>query len=142
MRLMATLLGVVALAGVLAQTAQAADKEVTLKGKIMCAKCALKLEGIRKCTTCIKVKEGDKEVVYLFLDKGNKEEYHEAVCGGGRKDGTVTGVVTEKDRRKWITPKKVAYDAGQAKENGTADGKQAPVVVAARSSCCCCCCGR
>ena len=109
MRLMATILSVFALAGVLVLTAQAADKEVTLKGKIMCAKCALKLEGVRKCTTCIKVKEGDKEVVYLFLDKGNKEEYHEEVCGGGVKDGSVTGVVSEKDGKKWIKPSKVEY---------------------------------
>jgi hypothetical protein len=94
---------------VLAWNAQAADKEVTLKGKIMCAKCELKLKGISKCTTCIKVKEGDTEVVYLFLDKGNKEEYHQAVCGGGEKEGTVTGTVTEKDGKKWIKPKKVEY---------------------------------
>lgn len=109
MRLMATILSVFALAGVLVLTAQAADKEVTLKGKIMCAKCALKLKGISKCTTCIKVKEGDKDVVYLLLDKGNKEEYHEEVCGGGEKDGIVTGVVSEKDGKKWIKPSKVEY---------------------------------
>ncbi len=109
MRLMATLLSVFALAGVLALTAQASDKEVTLKGKIMCAKCALKMEGIRKCTTCIKVKEGDKDVVYFLLDKGNKEEYHEEVCGGGEKNGIVTGVVAEKDGKKWIKPSKVEY---------------------------------
>jgi len=104
-----------ALGCVLAWNAQAGDKEVTLKGKIMCAKCELKLKGISKCTTCIKVKEGDKEVVYLFLDKGNKEEYHEAVCGGGEKEGTVTGVVSEKDGKKWIKPSKVLYTGGAEK---------------------------
>ncbi len=109
MRLKATLFIVFALAGVFVLTAQAAAKEATLTGKIMCAKCALKLEGIRKCTTCIKVKEGDKDVVYLFLDKGMKEEYHEEVCGGGEKEGTVTGTVFEKDGRKWIKPKEVNY---------------------------------
>jgi Mrp family chromosome partitioning ATPase len=98
-----------AVGGVLVSNAQAADKEVTLKGKIMCAKCELKLKGISNCTTCIKVKEGDKEVVYLFLDKGAREEYHEPVCGSGQKEGTVTGTVTEKDGKKWIKPKKVEY---------------------------------
>jgi len=117
MRLMATFLSVFTLAGVLVLPAQAADKEVTLKGKIMCAKCELKLKGISKCTTCIKVKEGDKEVVYLFLDKGHKEEYHEAVCGGGEKEGTVTGVVSEKDGKKWIKPSKVVYAGGAEKES-------------------------
>jgi hypothetical protein len=103
------LFGALAVLCALAVTARAADKEVTLKGKIMCAKCELKLKDVKKCQTVIQVKEGDKEVVYFFKDKGNKEEYHEAVCGGGVKEGTVTGTVTEKDGKKWITPKKVEY---------------------------------
>jgi hypothetical protein len=98
-----------ALLVILAISAQAADKEVTLKGKITCAKCMLKLQGIRKCTTCIQVKEGDKDVVYLFLDKGSKEAYHHEVCGGGEKEGMVTGTVFEKDGTKWIKPKEVKY---------------------------------
>jgi hypothetical protein len=91
----------------LAGGARAADKEVTLKGDIMCAKCELN-EGT-KCQTVIKVKEAGKEVTYYFLDKGNGEAYHEAVCGGGKKEGTVTGTVSEKDGKKWIKPAKVEY---------------------------------
>lgn len=88
---------------------RAADdkKEVTLKGEVMCAKCALKEAS--KCTTAVQVKEGDKTVTYLLLDKGTKEEYHEAVCGGEKKAGTVTGVVSEKDGKKYVTPSKVEY---------------------------------
>jgi hypothetical protein len=86
---------------------RAAAKEVTLKGQIMCAKCELK--QAKKCTTAIVVKEGGKEVTYYLDDKGTKEEYHEAVCGGGRKEGTVTGTVFEKDGKKWITPTSVEY---------------------------------
>jgi hypothetical protein len=86
-----------------------ADKEVTLKGKIMCAKCELKEEGVTKCQTVIVVKEDAKDVTYYFKDKGSKEDYHEDVCGGGRKEGTVKGTVTEKDGKKWITPTKVEY---------------------------------
>jgi hypothetical protein len=109
MRWTGILCGALAVLCVLAFSARAADKEVTLKGKIMCAKCQLKLKDVKKCQTVIQVKEGDKEVVYFFKDKGNEEEYHEAVCGGGVKEGTVTGTVTEKDGKKWITPKKVEY---------------------------------
>lgn len=97
------------LLALLAVSAQAADKEVTLTGKIMCAKCTLNLNGIRKCTTCIQVKEGGKDVVYLFLDKGMREEYHHEVCGGGAKEGMVRGTVFEKDGTKWIKPKEVKY---------------------------------
>jgi hypothetical protein len=92
---------------VLTMTVRAADKEVTLKGTILCAKCALKQTP--KCTTAIQVKEDGKDVVYYFLDKGAKEDYHEEVCGGGKKEGTVTGLVTEKDGKKWIKPSKVDY---------------------------------
>ena len=86
---------------------RAADKEVTLKGTILCARCALK--EAKKCQTAIQVKEAGKTVTYYFLDKGNKEDYHEEVCGGGRKEGTVMGTVTEKDGKKWIVPRKVEY---------------------------------
>ena len=81
--------------------------EITLKGTILCARCALK--ETKKCQTAIQVKEGGKHVTYYFLDKGAKEEYHEAVCGGERQEGTVIGAVTEKDGKRWITPKKVEY---------------------------------
>ena len=82
-------------------------KEVTLKGTVLCAKCAL--SETPKCATAIQVKDGDKTVTYYFDDKGTKEEYHEAVCGGEKKAGTVTGTVTEKDGKKWIKPSKVEY---------------------------------
>lgn len=94
----------------------AADKEVMLKGKIMCAKCALKMEGVTKCQTVIQVQQDGKDVTYFFLDRGNKETWHEEVCGGGKKDGTVTGIVSEKDGKKWIKPSKVSYAGGAEKE--------------------------
>jgi hypothetical protein len=94
--------------GVLLGGLRADDKkEVTLKGTILCAKCALK--EAKKCQTAIQVKEDDKTVTYYFDDKGMKEEYHEEVCGGARKEGTVKGTVFEKDGKKWIKPTKVEY---------------------------------
>ncbi len=83
------------------------NKEVTLKGTILCAKCALK--EAKKCQTAIQVKEGDKTVTYYFDDKGTKEEYHEPVCGGERKEGTVTGMVHDHDGKKFIKPTRVEY---------------------------------
>jgi len=84
------------------------QKEVTLKGKILCAMCALK--ETKTCQTAIQVKEDKKTVTYYFDDKGPEEKYHETVCGGGEgKAGTVVGTVTEKDGKKLIRPKKVEY---------------------------------
>src|SRR5260370_20436925 len=82
-------------------------KEVTLKGTLLCAKCVLK--ETKKCQTAIQVKEGGKTVTYYLLDKGHSEPYHDGVCGGEKKAGSVTGVVTEKDGKKYIVPKKVEY---------------------------------
>jgi hypothetical protein len=56
------------------------------------------------------VKEDGKEVTYFFKDKGASEEHHEPVCGGGKKEGSVTGVVATDDKgKKWVTPSKVEY---------------------------------
>ena len=82
-------------------------KKVTLTGNILCAKCELN-EGT-KCQTAIQVTEDGKKVTYYLIDKGTKESYHSAVCGGGIKAGTVTGAVSVKDGKKWITPSKVEY---------------------------------
>lgn len=87
-------------------TAQDAKKEVTLKGKVTCAKCDLDIETA--CTTVIVVKVDKKDVIYYFDMKGH-DKYHEGVCSGG-KDGAVTGVVSEKDKKKIITVKEVKYN--------------------------------
>lgn len=83
------------------------DKEVTLTGKIACGRCSLK--EAKTCQNVILVKEGDKTVNYYLLDKGAGESYHSEICGSGQKDGRVIGTVSEKDGKKWITPKKVEY---------------------------------
>ena len=94
---------VVVVAGLRAQE----KKETTLKGTIVCAMCALK--ETQKCETAIQVKDGAKLVTYYFLDKGEAESYHDAICGGERKEGAVTGTLSSKDGKQYITPKKVEY---------------------------------
>jgi Family of unknown function (DUF6370) len=107
MKLFVSLVLVGAIGAMAASAQETARKEVTLKGKILCVHCELK-EGT-KCQTAIEVKEGDKTTVYFFSDKGSAESYHEPVCGGGRKDGAVTGTTEEKEGKKWVAPKKVDY---------------------------------
>jgi hypothetical protein len=84
--------------------AQAEDeKEKTLKGTITCAKCDLKMS--KACHTVIKV----KDTVYWF-DKGSKGygATHKQICQEA-KEGSVTGVVSEKDGKKWIKVSKVDF---------------------------------
>jgi hypothetical protein len=85
-----------------------ADKEVTLTGTLVCAKCGLKEPGMKKCTNAIQVKDGEMIVTYFLNDKGNNETYHEGLCGGGTKAGAkLTGTITEKDGKRWVKVTKV-----------------------------------
>lgn len=89
------------------RAADDANKEVILTGQIMCAHCELK--ETPKCQTVIQVKEDGKDVLYYFVGSNGKALCDEGVCGGGRKDGAVTGTVFEKDGKRWVTPSKVEY---------------------------------
>ncbi len=78
-------------------------KEVTLKGKISCTKCSLK--ETEACGNAIVVEKDGKKITYYFDDKGKGESYHKKICTGA-KNGSVTGVVAEKDGKHYITPNK------------------------------------
>jgi RecG-like helicase len=81
-------------------------KEVTLKGKITCAKCELK--EAEKCATVIQVKKGEKADVYYF-DTASHKKYHTDICKEG-KTGTVKGTVSEQDGKKTIKVTQLKYD--------------------------------
>ncbi len=89
----------------IAVIAGAQGKDITLSGKVTCAKCELKVA--KDCATVIVVKENGKDVVYYLDDKAGKEN-HDAVCAAG-KDGSVTGKTSEKDGKKYITASKVEF---------------------------------
>ncbi|MFQ3591874.1 MAG: DUF6370 family protein [Gemmataceae bacterium] len=80
-----------------------ADKSVTLKGELGCPKCVFGIA--KKCANAIKVKEGDKELIYTFIDAEAKAPYHAQICTEG-KPGSVTGVVSKKDDKLFIKPAK------------------------------------
>jgi hypothetical protein len=82
------------------------DKEVTVKGTLVCGKCTWKEKGVTECTNVLQVKEGDKTVNYFIKDTGKGESYHKAICPAGKKaEAEVKGKVTEKDGKKWIEGK-------------------------------------
>ena len=86
-----------------------ADKEAKvtkLEGKLCCTKCSL--SETDACGNALKVKDGDKEVIYYLDDKGAKAPYHKAICTE-EKDATVEGKVVEKDKKKHIENPKVTF---------------------------------
>jgi hypothetical protein len=100
-------LGVLALCAMMLVVQAEEKKSETLKGEIQCAKCSLK--QAKACTNVIKVKDGDKELIYWFKDKGGKESYHKEICTSTKK-GSVTGVVSKETKdgkdKLFITPDK------------------------------------
>lgn len=85
---------------------RAAD-EVTIKGTAVCAKC--ELHETEKCQTAIKVKEGDKEVIYYAANNEVAKAFHKNICQAPAKV-TATGTVKEKDGKKYIKLTKIELD--------------------------------
>lgn len=90
---------------VLGFAATTAAEEMTLNGTIMCAKCKLKKVDADKCQDVLVVTEGDQKTEY-YLAKSAAANSAGHQCTTEMK-ATVTGDVTEKDGKKWITASKI-----------------------------------
>jgi len=89
---------------VTAATAGEGEKQITVEGKIACAKCTLKTEGVTECQDVLVVKGdkgGDPAYYYLVSNKVMDEFGH--TCQG-TKMATVSGTVMEKESKMWLTP--------------------------------------
>lgn len=82
-----------------------AEKEVTVTGKILCAKCTLKKADAKGCQDVLVADEGGKTVEY-YLTKNEVAEKFGHVCQG-EKAVTATGTVAEKDGKTWLTATKM-----------------------------------
>jgi len=78
-----------------------AGDEKTFSGKVVCAKCTLKKADATKCQDVLVVEGAE-----YYVEKNAVAEKFGHVCGG-EKPAVVTGVVTEKDGKKWIAPSKM-----------------------------------
>ena len=101
---MKKLSSIIALAGLLAIPAFAADKEVTITGDAKCAKCAL--HETKECQNVIQTQEGGKTVTYYLADNSTSKDFHENVCKTTEKV-TATGKVSEENGKKILTVSKI-----------------------------------
>jgi Family of unknown function (DUF6370) len=84
------------------------NKDSTIKGKVTCAKCDLKVPGQTKCATVVVEKKDGKDVIYYF-DTDSGQKFHGNICTEP-KNGTVTGTVSDMDGKKTISAKDVVFD--------------------------------
>jgi hypothetical protein len=101
---MKKLSSVIALAGLLAIPAFAADKEVTITGEGKCAKCAL--HETDKCQGVIQTTEDGKPVTYYLAQNATSKDFHENICKKSEKI-TATGTVSEENGKKTLTASKI-----------------------------------
>ena len=94
-----------ALALVVGFVASATAGDETLTGNIMCAKCTLKKADAKECQDVLVVKTGDKVAEY-YVEKNEVAKAFGHTCQG-EKAAVVTGKVTEKDGKKWISATKM-----------------------------------
>ena len=83
-------------------------KTTALEGKLVCTKCTL--DETKTCEHAVKVKDGDKEITYYLVKSTEKDfkAYHGKVCPAGSDLAVkVTGVVSEKDGKKYVNAAKV-----------------------------------
>ena len=83
-----------------------AGDEMTVSGKVMCAKCTLKKADATECQDVLVTKNDAGETSEYYIAKNDVSSSFGHTCRG-EQAATVTGVVAEKDGKKWITPSKM-----------------------------------
>jgi len=83
-----------------------AGDEITVSGKVACAHCTLKKADAKSCQDVLVSKDAQGTTTEYYITKNDVSEKFGHACSG-EKPATVTGAVTEKDGKKWITPSKM-----------------------------------
>jgi len=81
------------------------DKQVTITGNMVCAKCTLHLAD--KCQNVVQVMDGTNTVNYFIAKGGDGMKMHDDICHGDSKKVTATGTVEDEDGKKVMTVTKL-----------------------------------
>lgn len=110
MRKTLTALAVLGLLFAASARAEHPGRTVTLTGEIQCAMCTLKKADAKECQNVLVV-TGESAGEY-YLAKNEVAEALGHVCKG-TKPATVTGTLTEKDGKTWLTAKEIKTPAAK-----------------------------
>ena len=109
MKIVRLLMALAAVAGLATFSFAGDAKDVTVTGKIVCAKCTLHAEDAKECQNVIVATVDGKETQY-YLAKNKVSEEFGHVCKG-EKAVVATGTIKEKDGKTWIEPTKMEQPA-------------------------------
>jgi len=81
----------------------------TLKGEMVCAKCYLKRADAKECQDVLMVKDAKGVTSEFYITKNQVATESGEACMEPVA-ATVTGTVSEKDGRKWLTATKIVKE--------------------------------
>jgi hypothetical protein len=85
--------------------ADAVNKEVTLTGMCVCAKCVL--HETKECQNVLQVQKDGKTVNYYLAQNDISKAFHDNICTTDGEKATATGTVSEKDGKQVMTVSKI-----------------------------------
>jgi hypothetical protein len=90
----------------LALAAPAAIADETFKGTLVCAQCGLKKPDAHECQDVLLVEDGKGQTTEYYITKNDVAEKAGEACTL-KIPATVTGTVSQKDGKTWLTASKI-----------------------------------
>ena len=90
----------------LSAEARAAKADDTFKGEMVCAKCYLKKPDAKECQDVLLVKDAKGVTTEYYITKNDVSKESGEACTEA-VPATVTGAVSTKDGRTWLTATKI-----------------------------------
>jgi hypothetical protein len=83
-----------------------AEADETFKGTLVCAQCGLKKPDAHECQDVLLVEDGKGNTTEYYITKNDVAQKAGEACTL-KIPATVTGTVSEKDGKTWLTPSKI-----------------------------------
>ena len=84
---------------------EAASKEVTITGSMVCGKCTL--HETTECQNVVQVQKDGKTVNYYLVQNDVSKAFHKNICGNAGEKVTATGTLATVDGKQTLTATKI-----------------------------------
>ena len=97
---------IIAIGGLAVAARAFAADELTLKGELVCAKCALNKADAKECQDVLLVKDAKGKTTEYYITKNKVSQESGEACTQAIP-ATVIGTVSTKDDKTWLTASKI-----------------------------------